>query len=86
MGCQYEIAHQIIKKEGDYIFALKGNQGNLSEDVKLYFEDDKLFAEDAKVKKTSKFTDCDKGQGRIETRECRVTNNVDWLKKRHDNW
>lgn len=86
MGCQYEIANQIIKKEGDYIFSLKGNQGNLSEDVKLYFEDDKLYLEDAKLKTTSSHIDYDKDHGRLETRECRVTNNIDWLNKRHDNW
>lgn len=86
MGCQYEIANQIIKKEGDYIFSLKGNQGNLSDDVKLYFEDDTLYSEDAKLKKTSLHISYDKEHGRLETRECRVTNNIDWLNKRHDNW
>jgi len=39
MGCQYAIANQILKKDGDYIFSLKGNQGTLSDDVRLYFED-----------------------------------------------
>lgn len=34
MGCQKEIAEIIIKKEADYILSLKGNQGNLLEDVK----------------------------------------------------
>lgn len=79
MGCQYEIANLIIKKEGNYIFALKGNQGALLEDVKLYFED-KTF------KESSKFTGYDKYHGRIETRECRVVSEVDWLKKLHPNW
>lgn len=86
MGCQYEIANQIIKKDGDYIFSLKGNQGTLVEDVRLYFEDDTLYLEDTKLKKTSSHTDYDKGHGRLETRECRVANNIDWLSKRHDNW
>ena len=79
MGCQYEIANQITKKEGDYIFALKGNQGTLAEDVKLYFED-KAF------EKSNNFTDYDKDHGRIETRECRVVSGVDWLKKLHPSW
>ncbi|MEK6734821.1 MAG: ISAs1 family transposase [Pseudomonadota bacterium] len=86
MGCQYEIANQIIKKEGNYIFALKGNQGNLSDDIKLYFEDNMLYSEDTKLEKTSSHIDYDKRHGRLETRECRVTNNLDWLSKRHDNW
>jgi predicted transposase YbfD/YdcC len=33
MGCQQSIARKIIDKKADYIIALKGNQGNLREDV-----------------------------------------------------
>lgn len=40
MGCQYQIANQIITQEGDYILALKGNQSTLSSDVKSYFNND----------------------------------------------
>ena len=79
MGCQYAIADQIVKKEGDYIFSLKGNQGNLSDDVRLYFEDKKHI-------KFSSHTDYDKGHGRIETRECAVVNDVEWLRESHKNW
>ncbi len=38
MGCQFEIADLIKSKGGDYIFSLKGNQGNLNDDVRLYFK------------------------------------------------
>lgn len=38
MGCQKEIAQLIRQKKGDYVFALKGNQGTLLEDVQFYFE------------------------------------------------
>jgi len=34
MGCQKDIAKRIIEKGGEYILSLKGNQGNLFEDVK----------------------------------------------------
>jgi predicted transposase YbfD/YdcC len=37
MGCQYKIADKIVKKKADYVFSLKGNQGNLHEDVQEYF-------------------------------------------------
>jgi predicted transposase YbfD/YdcC len=80
MGCQYEIANKIIKKEGDYVFSLKGNQGNLSSDVTLYFE-----GIDAK-KKSESYTHYDKGHGRIETRECVVSNDVEWLTSTHPKW
>lgn len=38
MGCQTEIAAQIVEQQGDYVLALKGNQGNLHEDVEQLFE------------------------------------------------
>lgn len=38
MGCQTEIAAQIVEQHGDYVLALKGNQGNLYEDVEQLFE------------------------------------------------
>ena len=38
MGCQLDIATKIIKKEADYVLAVKGNQGNLHDQIKDYFE------------------------------------------------
>jgi predicted transposase YbfD/YdcC len=38
LGCQKEIAALIIKKKGDYLLALKGNQKLLHKDVKNWFE------------------------------------------------
>jgi predicted transposase YbfD/YdcC len=38
MGTQIEIARQIKQAEGDYVFALKGNQGKLSQQVEAWFE------------------------------------------------
>jgi predicted transposase YbfD/YdcC len=36
MGCQKKIAQVILKKEGDFLFSLKGNQNLLLEDVSVY--------------------------------------------------
>ena len=33
MGTQTKIAQQIVERGGDYVLALRGNQGNLCEDV-----------------------------------------------------
>ncbi len=41
MGCQKEIAKQIVDQGGDYVFSLKGNQGNLHKEVELLYEDGK---------------------------------------------
>src|SRR5690606_30536099 len=38
MGCQRDIAEKILEKGGDYILALKGNQGNLHEDIRFLFD------------------------------------------------
>jgi predicted transposase YbfD/YdcC len=38
MGTQRAIAEQIIDQGGDYILALKGNQGSLHKSVKAFFE------------------------------------------------
>mgnify|MGYP001616888246 CR=1 FL=1 len=80
MGWQFKIANQIINKGGDYIFSLKGNQGDLSDDVMTYFDDDGI------INNSASHIDYDKGHGRVETRECWVVDDVDWLKKRHPNW
>ena len=39
MGCQRTIVQQIVEKEGDYVIGLKGNQGNLHEAVKDFFNE-----------------------------------------------
>ena len=82
MGCQYKIADQIIKKEGDYIFSLKGNQGELCKDVKEFFEDNDCSA----LNNLDIYEDFDKGHGRIETRKCLVSTDILWLKERHPKW
>lgn len=38
IGCQKEIAAQIIDKKADYVLALKGNQGKLESEVGSWFE------------------------------------------------
>jgi predicted transposase YbfD/YdcC len=70
MGCQTEIAEQIIDRGGDYILALKGNQGQLLEDVAdmfAYFE--KIGFKDVPHTYHRQVND---GHGRLEIRECWV--------------
>jgi predicted transposase YbfD/YdcC len=76
MGCQREIAAQINDQGGDYVLSLKGNQGQLHEDVQEMF---------AYFKKIS-FADIEhdyhktveKGHGRLEIRECWTFNPHTW--------
>ena len=82
MGCQKTIAKKIRSKGADYLLALKGNQGTLHEDIKLYL--DNLSCQD----KCSGFTDyhetLDKGHGRIEVRKCWVSTDINWLEQCND--
>lgn len=77
MGAQRAICQQIIEGGGDYVISLKGNQGTLHKDVKLYLEDPhhhQLINENH-----------DKGHGRVETRTAMVSHEVGWLNETH-NW
>ena len=83
MGTQKKIAEKIIEKKGDYVLALKGNQGILKEDVALFFEGEEqnqVSTETFDYHKT-----VDKDHGRIEIREYWVTGDVGWLDGK-DEW
>jgi len=66
MGCQRNIAKKIIAKKADYIIALKGNQGTLHDDVKVFVAEQK--ANDFKDTAISQHETVDADHGRIETR------------------
>jgi predicted transposase YbfD/YdcC len=75
MGCQKEIAKKVIDGNADYMLAVKGNQGNLYEDVKGLFD----------YARETAFVDCDyyrtedNGHGRIEFRECWTISDPEYL-------
>ena len=82
MGCQKKIAEEIVDGGGDYVLALKGNQGTLVEDVELFFLDGK----------ENKFNDVDVdyhetvdgGHGRVEIRRYWAVSDIDWLHQKGD--
>ncbi len=78
MGTQKVIAKQIIEQGGDYILALKGNQGTLNDDVRLFLETDELGKAESKVIEST-YEEVDKGHGRIEVRKCFASSQIDWL-------
>jgi predicted transposase YbfD/YdcC len=77
MGCQRSIAQKIIKKEGDYVLALKGNHSLLHEEIVMYFDD----AQERKFKGIdySYFETRGKNHGRQEHREYWVTEDIEWI-------
>jgi len=83
MGCQRDIAQKIVDKKGDYVLALKGNQGSLRDAVALLVAEQtaKQFS-DSEI---SSAETIDGDHGRIETRTTTVIHNVEWLRERH-NW
>lgn len=65
MGCQKEIVNLIVDKAADYVLSLKGNQGNLHNDVVLYFDSiQKGFLKHDTIFQQT----IEKGHGRIEER------------------
>ena len=82
MGCQRSIAKKIIDKKADYIIALKGNQGTLHEDVKVFAAEQR--ANGFKDTTISRHETVDGEHGRIETRTYTAIHDVEWLQERHD--
>lgn len=68
MGCQKEIAGQIIDQQADYVLALKANQERLREDVQAWF--DWAQARQWQDVPHSYHQTIDKGHGRLEIRRC----------------
>lgn len=66
MGTQTEIAQQIVDGEGDYLLALKGNQGTLHQGVIDYIEEQ--FENDFANVVARRLTTKERGHGREETR------------------
>ena len=84
MGCQYEIGNLIVEKEADFVFAIKGNQGEFYDDIRLFL-DTQLKSHFSDVEH-SVFESIDGDHGRIEQRRTWLTTNIDWLIKRHPKW
>jgi predicted transposase YbfD/YdcC len=78
LNCQRGIAGQIIDQGGDYALALKGNQGTLHEDVKLFLDDPHRETATTTTHRT-----IDGDHGRIETRVAVVSTDIGWLQENH---
>jgi predicted transposase YbfD/YdcC len=77
MGCQKEIASQIIEQGANYVLALKGNQGGLFEDVQWLFQ--QAINTDFVDVDHDFCQSIDKGHGRLEIRRCWTLSNLDYL-------
>lgn len=83
MGCQTTIADKIVEKGADYVLALKGNQGNLVDEVENYYQQAERINFEG--------VECDAvgskeyAHGRLEKREVYTTEDIDWLPQK-DEW
>lgn len=80
MGCQADIAADIVNRGGDYLLAVKGNQGLLYRSIKTCFVDENL----ERLTNTTE----NSGHGRIEKRVCEVMGGNDIISKLNhkNNW
>jgi predicted transposase YbfD/YdcC len=92
MGCQSDIAADIVQRKGDYLLAVKGNQGLLYRDIKACFarlsDRDNLPADPLLQELHLSHTSENSGHGRIEKRVCDVLSGtyvVDQLRHKN-NW
>lgn len=79
IGCQVDLAEKIIQKNGDYLFALKGNQQSALDVVVGCFNQ----VSNEQLKKSDQYhKTVEKDHGRIETRECFTMNAPAELKRK----
>jgi predicted transposase YbfD/YdcC len=77
IGTQTKIARQIIKAEGDYLLAVKHNQGKLYRDLEMLFSyDQQQGFQDTPY---DYHKEVKKGHGRIDVRECWATSDPGYL-------
>ena len=81
LNTQKDTVAAVIKKHGDYVGALKGNQHNFFEDVTLYFDSelDSVMQASGCYHKT-----VEKEQSAVVTREYFLTQDIDWLSNKKD--
>lgn len=77
MGCQTEIAEQIMTQKADYVLTVKDNQPHLHEDIALFFR----LAQQNDFQKVEATYDrmVNKSHGRVEIRECWAISGQDSL-------
>jgi predicted transposase YbfD/YdcC len=73
LNCQKNTAREVLVGGGDYLLAVKENQRDLHDDVKLFMTSERETMEH--------FEKSEKGHGRIETRKAWVSHDVSWYEK-----
>lgn len=82
IGCQKDIARDIIGKEADYVLSLKENHPLLHQEIQQFFTD--CRKESFKDTPYDYHEEYSKGHGRIERRKYWITKEIDWLTVKED--
>ena len=77
MGCQKEIAQNILEQGADYVLAVKQNQGRLHDDLRDLFEEGEATGFEGVSHAYA--TTLNKGHGRLERRDCWSISDPDCL-------
>lgn len=75
IGCQKQIAKQIVDQKGHYCLAVKANQATLYQEIKDYFS----YAEKEEPEQISVYQTIEKNHGRIEKRKYQISSDVECL-------
>jgi predicted transposase YbfD/YdcC len=80
LNTQKQTVGQVIRKGGDYVGTLKGNQHDFYEDVRLYFDEERL--EGLRRDETGYLKTVDKEQSGVASRAYYLTGDINGLNQR----
>ena len=85
MGAQKEIAKKIIDRQGDYVLAIKNNHKREREDIEYHMRSELEEKTKKELKEQGLYAVTrTKDHGRIEIRECYISEELDWFDWRAD--
>lgn len=80
MGTQKDIVKKIIEKRADYVLAVKRNQETLFYDIEVVLNNEVIPLDIEELRKNGQYEKTiENDHGRIETRECFISRDADWL-------
>lgn len=87
-GCHRAIAEKIVDGRGNYLFAVKGNQPTLEQDIEKLFEEaqdnHRRSVDELEQPTVDQSTSTDAGHGRLEERRAVVSTDLGWLTTREE--
>lgn len=73
LNTQKETVKAIVKAKGEYVLALKANQGTMYHEVNEYFHDEKI------LKELEYYSETEKSHSKFIKREYYISNDINWI-------